>query len=153
MCTAGTLKTLIRGPSQNKCTERNTYRIEHQMCGKVLWSFSVVPLLPNDCIPTFWKVHDIRQVSRTVELSDASGYTYIAYIADTVALQEICWTGSGILEKRDCTLFYSCDNKDHLLGTGFLVSKSIKHLIIDFKPITPKICTLRMKGNFFKITV
>jgi len=43
------------------------------MCGKVLQSFSVVPLLPNDCIPTFWKVHDTRQVSRTVELSDASG--------------------------------------------------------------------------------
>ena len=43
------------------------------MCGKVLQSFSVVPLLLNDCIPTFWKVHDTRQVSRTVELSDASG--------------------------------------------------------------------------------
>ena len=27
---------IIRGPSQKKCTERNTYRIEHQMCGKVL---------------------------------------------------------------------------------------------------------------------
>jgi len=64
---------LVRGPSQKKCTERNTYRIEHQMCGKVLWSFSVVPLLPNDCILTFWKVHDARQVSRTVELSDVSG--------------------------------------------------------------------------------
>ena len=26
----------IRGSSQKKCTERNTYRIEHQMCGKLL---------------------------------------------------------------------------------------------------------------------
>ena len=26
----------LRGPSQKKRTERNTYRIEHQMCGKVL---------------------------------------------------------------------------------------------------------------------
>ena len=43
------------------------------MCGKVLWSFIVVSLLPNDCIPTFWKVHDTRQVCRTVELSDWSG--------------------------------------------------------------------------------
>jgi hypothetical protein len=71
-----------------------------------------------------------------------------AYKEDIVALQEIRWTGSGILDKRDCTLFYSCDNKDHLLGTGFLVSKRIKHLIIDFKLIIPKICTLRMRGNF-----
>ena len=33
----------IRGRSQKKCTERNTYRIEHHMCGKVLQSFSVAP--------------------------------------------------------------------------------------------------------------
>ena len=26
----------VRGPSQKKCTERSTYRIEHQMCRKVL---------------------------------------------------------------------------------------------------------------------
>jgi len=30
------LLSYIRGPSQKKCTERNTYRIEHQMYGKVL---------------------------------------------------------------------------------------------------------------------
>ena len=72
-----------------------------------------------------------------------------AYKADIVALQEIRWTGSGILEKRDCTPFYSCDNKDHILDTGFLVSKRIKHLITNFKPITPRICTLRIRGTFF----
>jgi hypothetical protein len=71
-----------------------------------------------------------------------------AYKEDIVALQEIRWTGSGILDKRDCTLYYSCDNKDHLLGTGLLVYKGIKYLIIDFKPIIPKICTLRMRGKF-----
>ena len=72
-----------------------------------------------------------------------------AYKADTVVLQDIHWTGSAILEKQDCTLFYSCDNKDHILGNGFLVSKRIKHLLMDFKPITPRICTLRIKGKFF----
>ena len=67
-----------------------------------------------------------------------------AYKADILALQEIRWTGIGNLEKRDCTIFYSCDNKYHILSTGFLVSKRITHLIIDFKPIAPRICTLRM---------
>jgi hypothetical protein len=71
---------------------------------------------------------------------------------DTVALQVIWWTGSRILEKRDCTPFYSSDNKDHVLGTGFLVPKRITHQIIDFKPITPRICILRMKVLFL-ITV
>jgi hypothetical protein len=69
-----------------------------------------------------------------------------AYKADTVALQEMCWTISGILVKQDCNLFYSYDNKDHILTTGFLVSKRIKHLILGFKP---RICTLRIRGNFF----
>jgi exonuclease III len=75
-----------------------------------------------------------------------------AHKADIVALQEIRWTGSRILEKQDCTLFYSCDNKEHILGTGLLVSKRIKCLILDFKPTTPRICTLRMGENFL-ITV
>jgi hypothetical protein len=33
--------------------------------------------------------------------------------------------------------------------TGFLVSKRIKHQIIDLKSITPRICTLRMRALFF----
>jgi hypothetical protein len=69
-----------------------------------------------------------------------------AYKADTVALQEIRWTISGILVKQDCSLFCSDDNKDHILTTGFLVSKRIKHLILGFKP---GICTLRIRGKFF----
>jgi hypothetical protein len=63
------------------------------------------------------------------------------------------WTGSRIMEKQDCTLFYNCDNKDHILGTGFLVSKRIKHPIIDFKPTTPRICTLRTRGKCFNYSV
>jgi hypothetical protein len=74
-----------------------------------------------------------------------------AYKADIVALQEIRWTGSGILEKRYCILFYSCDNKYYVLGTGVLVSKRINHLVIDFKTITPRICILRRRGFFLKL--
>ena len=57
----------IRGWSQKKCTERNTYRIEHQMCGKVLQFISVVPLLLNYCIPMFGRsmipVRSVEQLS------------------------------------------------------------------------------------------
>jgi hypothetical protein len=73
-------------------------------------------------------------------------------LIDTVALQQICWNGSGILEKRDCTLFYSCDNK-YILGTGFLVSKRIKHPTIDFKPITLRIYTFRIRGKFINYCI
>jgi hypothetical protein len=70
------------------------------------------------------------------------------YRVDIVALQEIQLIGNGTLERRDCTLFYSCDNKDHIVGSSFLVSKRIKHLIIDFIPISHRICILRMRGKF-----
>ena len=75
------------------------------------------------------------------------------YKADIVALQQKHWTGSGILEKQDCTLFHSCDNKDQILDTGLLVSKRIKHLITDFKPITHRICTSRVRGKFFNYSI
>ena len=52
----------------------------------------------------------------------------------------------GIVEKLDCTLFYSCDNKDNTLGTGFLVSERIK-------PITPRIYILRMRGKFLNYSI
>jgi hypothetical protein len=92
-----------------------------------------------------WNVHSLYRAGALKTLINQLS----AYKADIVLLQEISWTGSGILEKQDCTLFYSYDNKDHILGTGFLVSKRIKHLIIDFKPVTPRICNLRIRGNFF----
>jgi len=50
-----------------------------------------------------------------------------AYKAAIVALQEIWWNGSRILQKQDCTLFYSCDNKDRILGTRFLVKPKKWH--------------------------
>jgi len=36
---------------------------------------------------------------------------------------------------------------------GFLVSTRIKHLIIDFTPIAPKICALRMTGKFLNYSI
>ena len=39
------------------------------------------------------------------------------------------------------------------MGTGFLVSKRIKHLIIDFKPLNPRICILRMRGKCFNYSI
>jgi hypothetical protein len=76
-----------------------------------------------------------------------------AYKANIVALQDICWTGIGILENRDCNFFNICDNKDHILGAGFLVSKIIKHVIMDYKPTTPRNCTLLLRGKVFNYTI
>jgi len=58
-----------------------------------------------------------------------------------------------LLEKKDHTIFYSCDRKQHMLGVGFVVKKNFKRLVMDFKAIGTRICTLRIKGKFFNYTI
>jgi len=63
------------------------------------------------------------------------------------------WIGQGVLEKRDHAVFYSCDRKQRLLGVGFVVEKNFKHLVMDFRAISTRICTLRLKGKFYSYTI
>ena len=63
------------------------------------------------------------------------------------------WIERRVSEKRDHTVFYSCDKRQHLLGVGFVVKKNFKHLVVDFKAISTRICTLRIKGKFFNYAI
>ena len=74
------------------------------------------------------------------------------YKTGSIAIQEVSWIGQGVREKRDHTVFYSCDRK-HLLGVGFVAKKNLKHLVMDFKAISTRICTLRIKGKFYNYTI
>jgi len=74
------------------------------------------------------------------------------YKPGIIAIQEIRWTGQGVLEKRDHTIFY-IDERQHMLGIGFVVKKNFKHLVMDFKAISTRICTLIIKGKFFNYTI
>jgi exonuclease III len=51
-------------------------------------------------------------------------------------------------KKRDSNIYYSCQKSKHEFGCRFIVSKKVKHLVIDFIPIDHRICTLRVKGRF-----
>ena len=75
------------------------------------------------------------------------------YKIGIIAIQEVRWIDRGVLEKRDHTVFYSCDKRQHLLGVGFVVKKNFKHLVVDFKAISTRICTLRIEGKFFNYTI
>jgi hypothetical protein len=54
------------------------------------------------------------------------------YQMNIIVMQEIQWTGEGIIDKKNHTMFHSCDRKHRVFGTGFIVNKRIKHLITDF---------------------
>ena len=75
------------------------------------------------------------------------------YKTGIIAIQDISWTGQGVLEKREHTIIYSCDERQHTLGVGFVVKKNFKHLVMEFKAISTRIFTLRSKGKFFNYTI
>jgi len=76
-----------------------------------------------------------------------------SYKMDITAVQDIRWTGEGIKDKKNHnTLFYSCDRKHRMFGTGFIVNKKIKHLVTDFKAKTP-ICKIWVRGLFFNYSL
>jgi hypothetical protein len=56
--------------------------------------------------------------------------------------------GRSIIEKKHCTIYDSCDDKQHIFGTGFVVSKRIRSRVIGFKPVDKRICVLRIRGKF-----
>lgn len=52
----------------------------------------------------------------------------------------------GIVEKPDCTLFYSCGNKDHTNGQW--ISSFWKNDALNLR-----ICILRMRGKFLNYSI
>lgn len=60
---------------------------------------------------------------------------------------------SGIVHKKNFDIYYSCDRKDHALGVGFVVGRRLKQQIIDWKPVHPRICVIRIKSKFRNISL
>jgi hypothetical protein len=52
------------------------------------------------------------------------------------------------MEKKDCRIYDSCDDKQHIFGTGFTVSKWWRSRESDFKPTDRRTCVLRIRGKF-----
>jgi exonuclease III len=75
------------------------------------------------------------------------------YKVDIIALQEIRWTGQGVLEERNCSVYYCCQKSKHEFGCGCMVNSKIKHSVIDFKPINHRLCTLRVRGRFNNLSL
>lgn len=76
------------------------------------------------------------------------------YKIKIAAVQETRWIDSGIHDMSQyCFYFSGASNNRHEFGTGFFVSKSIDHLVLDFVPVNKYICTLRIRTNKFKVTL
>ena len=63
---------------------------------------------------------------------------------EVAALQEIRWKGEGQICTPKYTFYYSGEEKQGRNGVGFIVAKSIKYNIIEFKTICPRINYIRI---------
>ena len=108
------------------------------------------PKLPNkDILLGTWNVlswfrpgiatHAIKQLQK--------------YKMDITAIQEMRWTGSGSIQMENSLVFWSGEEERHEFGCGFVVNGKLKSAIIDFKPINKRMCSLRLKGKWFNLTL
>lgn len=73
------------------------------------------------------------------------------YRLGIVALQELRWSDTGLMQLKNTTLFYgACDNR-RLGGSGFAVNKAYLNSVKDFKVISPRITVLTIAARWFNI--
>jgi len=75
------------------------------------------------------------------------------HYVNITCVQEMRWIGLGTIEKKDWIIFYSCDKKDHKLGTGFVIHKKVKHLITIFQSKFFQMCWLRIRGKILNYSI
>lgn len=95
-----------------------------------------------------WNVRSIYEEGSLKNLVTVMG----KYRIDILALQETKLKENSIMKCDGCVLFNS-GGKNRLLGTGFLLNKKQGERVIDFKAISERICWIRLRGKYRKITI
>ena len=94
-----------------------------------------------------WNVRSLNKAGGLNNLKDIME----KYKLDILALQEIRWRGNDIMDTKNFSLLYSGHDKN-TFGTGFLISKKLKESLIDFQPISERICLIRIRGKLLSET-
>jgi len=84
------------------------------------------------------------------ELAEELGKTRL----EIVAIQEIRWSGSGVIKKKDFSLYYS-GTKEQVgqAGTGFIIMGRTINSVIGFEAINERLCKIRLKGKYNNVTL
>ena len=102
----------------------------------------------KDMNTVIWNVRTLLQAGNMNMIAEEAE----RYKVDVVVLQEIQWKGKDSIRKAKFTLHYSGNVRQGNQGVGFIVSKKASRSVLGFSPISERICTLRIKGNFYNIT-
>nr|XP_014293250.1 uncharacterized protein LOC106691865 [Halyomorpha halys] len=74
------------------------------------------------------------------------------YNVDVVALQEIRW-GDTEMVSLEKYLLINSGSKENRKGTGFMIKKSIRRTQLGYNCVNDRICGIRLKGRFCKISL
>ncbi|KAK9693714.1 hypothetical protein QE152_g34012 [Popillia japonica] len=74
------------------------------------------------------------------------------YEIDILAVQETKQKGQEIITLDGYTLFNS-GGENRCLGVGFLLRNEFKYKVVDFEPIGERVCRLRLRGKYWKISL
>ncbi len=96
-----------------------------------------------------WNVRTLYRPGALTELTRECD----KYIWDVIALQEIRWSGKGMVRGKDYILLYSGSDGPHHFGTGFILKTRLKSAILNLEANSDRLCTLRLKGKFCNITL
>ena len=89
---------------------------------------------------------NVRTLYRECALKKLTQFS-LEYKLNILAVQEVHWTGKGVMGKRNCSVYYSCRDRTHHFGMGFIVSKRIPDKVLGFISVNEKICRLCIKGR------
>jgi len=76
------------------------------------------------------------------------------YNKQITTLQEVRWLHDGWIKKKYYTLLHSGLNTSKgQRGTGFFITGCATQCIIGFEPINERMCKLRIKWQFYNMTI
>ena len=95
-----------------------------------------------------WNVRTLNRIGAAEELEKEVE----RYGVDIVALQEMRWKGTGKKQMKNGTMYWSGGRKREE-GTGFYIKKRLDSSILEFEPVSSRICRLRLQSKWFNTTL
>ena len=97
-----------------------------------------------------WNVRTLNVLGKPEQLD----HEMRRYRWAVLGLAELRWTGIGEITTNDGhTLWYSGEEKSHEKGVGFLVHKDVAKSVMECRPISNRIITMRLAGQPLNISI
>jgi exonuclease III len=104
----------------------------------------------KDITMATWNVRSMMQPGKMQEIANEMERNKI----DILALQEMCWQGQGRIDKQKYTVLYSGpEYRTGQLGTGFMITSSMRNSLLEFEAVNDRMCRIRIKGRYRNIAI